>query len=1288
MDMSQTAETQAGSSLAPQLPWASIPKFTPGVTNVQEYTQKMKFLAAMWPSESLPLLAPRAALMVEGTAFRKIARLDPAKLKSTTTAGVALLVETIGGSWGSTEIEERYEYFEKALYGTVQRPDESHDSFLARMENNFVELISRNTTLEEVQAYVLLRQSTLLADDKKRILLEHQGDLKYKPVVKAFRLLGSKFFNEFQSGKAASKTKVYDVNFTEENEPISAMSNVSEPASAFQASVDDADGEIDGEYLEALVASEDPDAMLVASFESELEEFMQDVPGMCEAMTTYVEARAKLLEKKKGRGFWPIKGGGKSKFGKSRGRGGGKGKSARDRENLLARIARSHCRVCGQLGHWKAECPSRQQSESSKSASANLVTVATVPEPSHQALLTSEAFSDSEAFEVFSEPDAEVYVSQEGDDSNVSCFHRLAVTSLSHRFVDQSCDVSFAPFCEDALVVQELFEESHQMKLRDRIHQFRLRNAQWFPHQVHVCQDSQEPSAQFVHPRLKTPVLIDHPALRVFRQWKAPKAECLPHECLAASCDKPCHAILDTGASRCIIGEKILQQLRQHLPSEIDSQVKQVPSSVTFRFGNNQSLTSSYRIQIPLLRHDSTSRKLWLAIEVVPGSTPFLFSKKAFKQLGGILDTTKDQCTLQRLNRVFSLEHSKTDLYLLDITKLCSPENPSSEVFQAVHVGNIKSSWGFKDVFDGKEHVSAVLKTPKSKSFPFPKVDHQNALHVRKFVSSRGKPFSASCNPDRSIGNASESNVDQFEERVRVHDRIIDSVTSSFGSPTGESAVDRRQRRASECRSDPDHEHHAARVAEPEASSSRSGGQSDEAGGTSNCTINGGFKPTGSSFEPNSGNTNTCPTTCVEQHVGQSCSPRSSCPSFSNARKSSSINLDSGRRGGRVRRDAHSRSCSNSISLRQHSDSNSTVDSSGERGGMGNDGDHMGQEAQRQDLSRSLSQRHRLLPLVSGKVPKFASQSAGLCALLSSSPGDREPQLSGPANSCSSSFRDVIDSSFHLEVQLTREQLSSQNQPSISKDALSQSYDAAEGLIEQVFHTAKLSRPRSQIKLLEVYAGSHSPLVEAVRSLGFKAMRFSKEDGDLSTVAGRKKLWELIDCFQPEHIWVAPECRPWGGWSRLNQFKSVKLFDQITEDRHEQLQHVKLCASLCKYQQARCRHFHLEQPLGSHMPKLPEFQSICEFTQAVHVDMCAFGLKIPGTQRFLKKGSQIHSSDPSLRSVLFGSRCPKNHEHQTIEGSLERSTNFTDAILCFVLQRFRISSSQDHLPKIERSFCQ
>ena len=299
---STTQESEAaGVGVNPQLPWACIPKFTPGTTNVQEYTQKLKFLASMWPTESLDLLAPRAALLVEGTAFRKVARLDPNKLKVKNLSGVALLVEAIGGSWGSTEIEERYEFFEKALYGTTQRSDESHDSYLARMENNFIELINRNTTLEEVQAYVLLRQSTLAADDKKRILLENDGDLKYKPVVKAFRLLGSRFFNEFQSGRAV-KTKVYDVNFTEDTEASSAMSS-NDGATAFHTISEEFEPELDHEFLEAMIATEDQDALLVSSFEAKLEEFLQDVPGMCEAMTSYVEARAKLLEKRKSRGF-------------------------------------------------------------------------------------------------------------------------------------------------------------------------------------------------------------------------------------------------------------------------------------------------------------------------------------------------------------------------------------------------------------------------------------------------------------------------------------------------------------------------------------------------------------------------------------------------------------------------------------------------------------------------------------------------------------------------------------------------------------------------------------------------------------------------------------------------------------------------------------------------------------------------------------------------------------------------------------------------------------------------
>ena len=107
-----------------QLPWQAIPRFIPGTTDVTEYSGKLKFLAAMWPKEHLALLAPRAALLTEGTAFKKVAKIDAEKLKSSDDSGVRLLVATLGGSWGKTALEEKYDCFEKAIYGTVLAPVE------------------------------------------------------------------------------------------------------------------------------------------------------------------------------------------------------------------------------------------------------------------------------------------------------------------------------------------------------------------------------------------------------------------------------------------------------------------------------------------------------------------------------------------------------------------------------------------------------------------------------------------------------------------------------------------------------------------------------------------------------------------------------------------------------------------------------------------------------------------------------------------------------------------------------------------------------------------------------------------------------------------------------------------------------------------------------------------------------------------------------------------------------------------------------------------------------------
>ena len=203
----------------------------------------------------------------------------------------------------------------------------------------------------------------LSSEDRKKIVVEMGGKLEYSKIVSAIRLLGSRFFADLQ-GQRTARTKTYDANVMEE-----AISE--EPERAFQASVqgliDEAEPELDAEFVEAMVAADDPDALAVQGFEEELEGFFQETPDLQEALVSYLEARQKLLSKKRSRGFWPVsaKGGFKGAKGiKGRGKGGKGG-----RDQLLARIARSHCRICGAKGPWNAECP--QKSKTSTTAEAD-----------------------------------------------------------------------------------------------------------------------------------------------------------------------------------------------------------------------------------------------------------------------------------------------------------------------------------------------------------------------------------------------------------------------------------------------------------------------------------------------------------------------------------------------------------------------------------------------------------------------------------------------------------------------------------------------------------------------------------------------------------------------------------------------------------------------------------------------------------------------------------------------------------------------------------------------------
>ncbi|CAK9016316.1 unnamed protein product [Durusdinium trenchii] len=83
----QTAEEAApgrssGSLPASQLPWAQIPSFVAGETDLDDYGKKLTFLASIWPEEHIGHLAPRAALQCDPVSFKKISRISPEELKS------------------------------------------------------------------------------------------------------------------------------------------------------------------------------------------------------------------------------------------------------------------------------------------------------------------------------------------------------------------------------------------------------------------------------------------------------------------------------------------------------------------------------------------------------------------------------------------------------------------------------------------------------------------------------------------------------------------------------------------------------------------------------------------------------------------------------------------------------------------------------------------------------------------------------------------------------------------------------------------------------------------------------------------------------------------------------------------------------------------------------------------------------------------------------------------------------------------------------------------------------
>ena len=113
----------------------------------------------------------------------------------------------------------------------------------------------------------------------------------------------------------------------------------------------------DEDILMMFLDQGDEDAAYITEFEDGIVEAVQE-SALAPVFTSYLEARQRLREKAKARGFFRTKGegakGAVQKKGKAH-----SGEGFR-RKSLADRIASSSCRLCGARGHWKRECPKRE----------------------------------------------------------------------------------------------------------------------------------------------------------------------------------------------------------------------------------------------------------------------------------------------------------------------------------------------------------------------------------------------------------------------------------------------------------------------------------------------------------------------------------------------------------------------------------------------------------------------------------------------------------------------------------------------------------------------------------------------------------------------------------------------------------------------------------------------------------------------------------------------------------------------------------------------------------------
>jgi hypothetical protein len=277
------------------VPWQLVPVFDLATSNYNDYKAKIQLLLMTWPAKFKKELAVRMAIQMTGTAWDKLKTMMD-KISAEDCSGVQAILSSL---------ERWADGYENSLFAPTRRAEESLQSFCNHVDAAFLKIT--NLKIENIHAYILMMQSGLPVEDRKKIVILANNDMVPKKIEDAMNTMGSEFLNP---NPCQSKGNAYPIMMADGN--ADQHDGGAGGGGGDGGGVDDIN---DDDFIFMMAEADDDYALVVVEFELQLLEAIKQHPELSCAYSNYVESRKKVLMKKTHRGFWRVK----NKFSGSKG---------------------------------------------------------------------------------------------------------------------------------------------------------------------------------------------------------------------------------------------------------------------------------------------------------------------------------------------------------------------------------------------------------------------------------------------------------------------------------------------------------------------------------------------------------------------------------------------------------------------------------------------------------------------------------------------------------------------------------------------------------------------------------------------------------------------------------------------------------------------------------------------------------------------------------------------------------------------------------------------------------